>query len=359
MPRSARLVAAALAALVALSCATNPATGKKQLAFFGEEQELAMGRDADADLLSKVAVYSDDDLGAYVADVGGRLAATSERPYLPWRFVVLDDPTVNAFSLPGGYVYVTRGILAHLDSEAELAAVLGHEIGHVTARHGVHAMSEQLLATAALGTAAVVLDPEHADDWMGVGSLTLGLVFLKHSRDDERQADDLGLRYLLRAGYDPAQMPLVFEMLDQVAQAEGGRLPIWLSTHPDPGARAQRVAKEVAAAKAAGETAAQPRIARASFLARLDGLDYGAPPGDAADDGGMTSGDGASSEPPPGPAAARLALVHLEHGMPLREFVARYPSIVPLPEVALLNRVPIDGDLPDGCIAKRVVPREP
>jgi len=351
MSRLVRLAAAALLPLALAACATNPATGHKQLSFFGEEQELAMGKEADAGIQQQVGLYRDEDLARYVADVGGRLAAASERPYLPWRFLVLDDPTVNAFALPGGYVYVTRGILAQLDSEAELAAVLGHEIGHVTARHGVHAMSQQILATAAVGTAAVVLDPEHADDWFAVGSLTLGLVFLQHSRADERQADDLGLRYLLRAGYDPREMPPVFEMLERVAEQEGGRLPVWLSTHPDPGSRAERLAKEVAAAEANGERLAVPRVEHDSFLAKLDGLVYG-PLGGGGEGGGAlaTGGGGGGTK-----GVAHLELVHLERGLTLHDFADQYPSAVPLPELALLNRVPVDGALPDGVIAKRVV----
>jgi predicted Zn-dependent protease len=356
MPRPIRLAAAALVALALAACATNPATGHKQLSFFGEESELEMGRDSNGEIVGQVGLYPDDDLARYVSEVGARLAATSERPYLPWTFQVLDDPTVNAFALPGGYVYVTRGILAQLDSEGELAAVLGHEIGHVTARHGVHAASQQLLATAAVGTAAVVLDPDHADDWMALGSLTMGLVFLKHSRDDERQADDLGLRYLLRAGYDPRQMPPVFEMLDRVAQLEGGRLPTWLSTHPDPGARTERVVEAVDAVQAQG-AAAEARLERDEFLTHLDGIAYGPAQGVAAGAGGaIASSGGADFEPD---AAARLQLVHLEHGMALRDFATQYPSLVELRELALLNRVAEDGALPDGSIAKRIVPRQP
>ncbi len=189
--------------LLGPGCATNPATGRTQLTFFGEEAELNMGREADAEILGTVGVYDDYDLGDYVDEVGQRLAASSERPYLPWSFKVLDDPTVNAFALPGGFVYVTRGILAELGSEAELAAVLGHEIGHVTAKHSLHRQSQQMLAAGAVITAAVILDPEYAEEWAELGMLGVGLTFLKYSRDDERQADDLGLRYMMRAGYDP------------------------------------------------------------------------------------------------------------------------------------------------------------
>jgi predicted Zn-dependent protease len=269
--------------LVALTggCATNPATGHKQLSFYGEEAELSMGRAADAEIVDSVGLYDDEALGEYVRDVGERLAATSERPYLPWHFQVLDDPSVNAFALPGGYVYVTRGILAELGSEAELAAVLGHEIGHVTARHSLHRQSQQMLAVAGVGVAAVLLDPDHAEEWTDLGVLGLGLVFLKYSRDDERQADDLGLRYVMRAGYDPREMPGVFEMLEQVGQASegsGGHLPAWLSTHPDPGKRRLRISTAVTDVQARGEMPAQPLVLRESYLQHLAGLVYGPDP---------------------------------------------------------------------------------
>ena len=285
LPRPA-LAAAARALLLSVpllligpGCATNPATGKPQLTFFGEEAELNMGREADAELLGTVGIYDDYDLGDYVEEVGQRLAAASERPYLPWSFKVLDDPGVNAFALPGGYVYVTRGILAELGSEAELAAVLGHEIGHVTAKHSLHRQSQQMLATGAVITAAVILDPEYADEWADLGMLGVGLAFLKYSRDDERQADDLGLRYVMRAGYDPSEMPGVFEMLEQVGKAEGGGgLPGWLSTHPDPGKRRLRISQEVSGVQARGEMRTDMRVEREAFLQHLDGLVYGPDP---------------------------------------------------------------------------------
>src|SRR5256885_141359 len=156
-----------------------------------------------------------------------RLAATSERPNLPWTFRVVDDPVVNAFALPGGFIFVTRGILAHVNSEAELAGVVGHEIGHVTARHSVSQMSKQQLAQ--LGLAVGALASPDVGRYAGVASQALGVVFLKYSRDDESQADELGLRYMRRATYDPREMPHVFEMLARVSQAQGGgRVPGWL-----------------------------------------------------------------------------------------------------------------------------------
>ena len=254
-----------------LGCSINPATGRNQLNFFGEESEIEMGQEADAEIVASVGMYDDPLLQDYIQDLGHEIAAASERPNLPWDFKILDDPAVNAFALPGGYVYVTRGLMTHLGSEAELVSVIGHEIGHVTARHGVNQMSKSILASVGLGVASI-LDEDLAN-LAFVGHLGLGILFLHHSRDDERQADDLGLRYAVRAGYDPREMPELFNVLDAVSKVEGaGRLPSWLATHPDPGARRKRIEAEVAALE--GDFAAA-KVNRDSYLERLDGMVFG------------------------------------------------------------------------------------
>lgn len=272
---SASLLAGALAGSAALtSCAVNPATGQRQFTLYSEAQEIEMGRMYDPQIVAEMGLYPDESLQRYVQELGSRLAARSERPHLPWTFRVLDDPVVNAFALPGGYIYVTRGILAHIGSEAELAGILGHEIGHVTARHSVGRMSTQQLAQfgLALGTA---LRPE-LEGVASVASAGLQLAFLKYGRDDERQADDLGLRYMIRGNYDPREMPNVFDMLDRVTSDAGGAgVPEWLSTHPNPGDRRERMERLVAQNQVDSETLV---VGRESFLKRLDGLVYGENP---------------------------------------------------------------------------------
>src|SRR5437867_13270415 len=136
-------LAAALAAGLVAGCSANPATGARQLMLISESQEIAMGRDYDQQVAASIGLYADTGRQHWIQQFGARLAASSERPNLPWTFHVVDDPVVNAFALPGGYIYVTRGILAHLNSEAELGGVVGHEIGHVTARHSVSQLSKQ------------------------------------------------------------------------------------------------------------------------------------------------------------------------------------------------------------------------
>src|SRR5947207_13820374 len=262
---------ALLAGLGAGGCAVNPATGSRQLMLISESQEIAMGRDYDNQVVASIGLYPDSGLQRYLQQFGARLAATSEPPNLPWSFRVVDDPVVNAFALPGGYIYVTRGILAHLNSEAELAGVVGHEIGHVTARHSASQMTKQQLAQVGLVVGAIA-SPEFGR-YTGLAGQALGVLFLKYSRDNERQADDLGLRYMRRVNYDPREMPHVFEMLTHVSQAQGGGwVPEWLATHPDPENRRGRIEQEVAALPQSFSGVA---VNRDPYLRQLDGLVFG------------------------------------------------------------------------------------
>ena len=153
-----------------------------------------MGRQAAQQVAQTLGFIEDDGLQALVQQVGARLAADSERPSLPWEFHVVDDPTPNAFALPGGFIYVTRGMVTLMTSEAQLASVLGHEIGHVTARHSVAQISQQQLAQIGLGLGSIFSPAvQQLSSALGAG---LQLLFLRHGRDDERQADELGFRYI-------------------------------------------------------------------------------------------------------------------------------------------------------------------
>jgi predicted Zn-dependent protease len=265
--------AAAALALLAPACATNPATGQRQLSLVSAQQEIAMGREADPQIAAQLGLYPDDELQAYVARVGKELAAASERPDLPWTFRVVDDPAVNAFAVPGGFIYLTRGILGHFANEAQMASVLGHEIGHVTGRHSVEQISKGQLAQIGLGVGAI-LAPEVAD-YAGLAQSGLQLLFLKYGRDAEREADSLGLRYIGREGYAVGEMGEVFTLLDRVSAASGaGRVPNWLSTHPAPANRRQTITAEIAAAGLpAGGTVEAGR-----YLAAIDGIVFGDDP---------------------------------------------------------------------------------
>lgn len=257
--------------LVLAACAVNPATGKKEFMLVSESQELAMGKEYDQQLVVEMGLYDDQALAGYVQELGLRLAALSERPQLPWAFRLVDDPVVNAFAVPGGYIYITRGILANMSSEAQLVSVLGHEIGHVTARHTAQQMTQQQLFGLGLGVGAM-FSPTIA----GIASGAVQVLFLKFSRDDESQADDLGFRYMRAARYDPREAADLFAQLARVSGGSGSRLPEWQSTHPDPENRRDKALARAATLPDAELTAALVR--RDEYLNRLDGMVYGSNP---------------------------------------------------------------------------------
>ena len=269
MIRRARWV---LAFLLVAGCAVNPVTGRRELSLVSEGQEIQIGRDADTDISRSLGLFPDSTWQRYVAQLGMRMTSTSERPQLPWTIRVIDDPVINAFALPGGYVYVTRGILAYLTSEAELAGVLGHEIGHVTARHGAQQATRSQIAQIGIGVGSI-LAPD-LQSVFGAAGAGLSLLFLRYGRDAERQADDLGLRYMTGLGYDPREMAATFEMLyNSSGGAEGERLPNWLSTHPDPIERRDRILAAVDSGLVRGD-----RVERESYVNRLQGMVFGANP---------------------------------------------------------------------------------
>jgi predicted Zn-dependent protease len=276
IPRAAFAGLALPALLIAAACSSNPATGKRQLNLYSEQQEVAMGRQYNQQIEQQIGLYPDPELQRYVDRLGKSLAARSERPNLPWTFAVVDDASINAFALPGGFIYVTRGLMSHVSSEAELAGVLGHEIGHVTGRHQVNQLSKQQLTQLGL-TLGMILSPE-ARQYGDIANLAGGLMFLKFGRDDERQADDLGLRYLSSTGYPPQAMSEVFGMLSRVSAAEGegqGRLPSWLATHPNPEERQARMETHYASLP---DSAGSPAWRREPYLAQMDGVVYGPDP---------------------------------------------------------------------------------
>lgn len=271
----ASLLTAVLLGAGTAGCATNPATGESQLMLVSERQEIQMGRQASGQVERQIGLYDAPELQSYVDRVGMGLARVSERPDLPWSFDVVDDEVVNAFALPGGFIYLTRGIMAQFNSEAEMAAVLGHEIGHVTARHSAEQMSTAQLTQVGLGLGTIFIEPLRGPlgDVVGAG---LGLMFLKFSRDDERQADALGVRYMVRENYDPARAVAVHEMLlRQREAAGGGGLPGWLSTHPTPEDRIERIRRQL---DTLSREERAGRVEREAYLGRIDGMVYGPDP---------------------------------------------------------------------------------
>jgi predicted Zn-dependent protease len=265
---------AVVAGAIVVGCAVNPATGEREISLVSESQEIAMGQEYDPQIVASMGLYPDSQVQRYVRDIGLRMAAQSERPELPWTFRVIDDPVVNAFAVPGGFIYVTRGIMGYMDNEAQLAAVLGHEIGHVTARHTAQQITRTQLATGALLVGSVL--SETVAGVAGEASQGLQLLFLKFGRDDERQSDDLAFRYMARTNYDVREIPDVFGMLARVSEAQGGgRVPEWLSTHPDPGNREQAAGARI---ESMPPDSLGQIVRRDEFIQVLDGVVYGQDP---------------------------------------------------------------------------------
>ncbi len=262
---------ATIVALLAAACATNPATGERQLSFMSEEKEIALGQENDAQVRKEMGSYDDRALQEYVTSVGLKLTMVSERPNLPWHFTVADVPAVNAFALPGGYIYITRGILPFLDDESQLAGVLGHEIGHVTARHAAQQYSKSTLSQVGL-LATAIFAPGGAAIAEG-GGTGLGLLLLKNSRDDEAQADQLGVRYASRAGWDPDGVPRMLTTLGRIDETSDSKgVPNWLQTHPQPSDRVERV--QVAVREAEG-TAPKFTTDKDGYLKHIAGIVWG------------------------------------------------------------------------------------
>lgn len=248
------LLVLSLTATSCVSTGVNPVSGNTRAYGYSWEEEVKLGGQADQQIQNQYGVYDDEELQEYVDEVAREVLAeshmrrsdTAERfRNTEFEFRVLDSPVVNAFALPGGYVYVTRGLLAHLNNEAQLAVVLGHEIGHVAARHASQQAARQqftqglLLGGAVLGQ--VAFGGNVAENVLGLGGTAAQLLSLSYSRDNERESDRLGVEYATRAGYEAAEGAEFFRSLERMQEQSGQTIPTWQSTHPDPGAREQTI----------------------------------------------------------------------------------------------------------------------
>jgi predicted Zn-dependent protease len=258
----------------AASCATNPVSGGPELMLLSEQDEIRLGNQTDVQVRSQYGVYEDKELQVHLGDMCRKLGRLSHRPHLDYRLEVLDASAVNAFAVPGGYVYFTRGILGTLNNEAELAGVMGHEIGHIAARHSAQQYSRAQLAQLGVVVGGLFL----GDLASGLTQLGVGMLFLSFSRENERQADALGVEYSSKAGYDAAEMARFFETLERLNPgSDRSGLPAWFSTHPSP------VDREAAVRSMAEQWQRQLGLKQASvnreaYLRRIDGLVYGEDP---------------------------------------------------------------------------------
>ena len=268
------LIAASLIALT--GCSTNPVSGKSDFTLINQDQELAMGAEGHKSIMKEKKRYNNANLQAYVNDIGQQLARQSHRSDIRYTFTVLDDPTVNAFALPGGYIYVTTGLMAYLNSEGELAGVLGHEIGHVTAKHGVKQQS-----AGAVGAILQSVLADQAGATAGKGFGQLGQALLSgYGRDHELQADKLGAEYLARVGYDPENMIEVVSVLKAQeefdkyqANKEGRKVQSYhgvFSSHPDNDTRRKEVIRQANRFK----TQTTKDAGHDRYLKQIEGLSF-------------------------------------------------------------------------------------
>jgi tetratricopeptide (TPR) repeat protein len=236
MRRQVLFTLSSVALLLAVGCSTNPVTGKSQLDLMGEAGEIRMGTNFyPGAIQGSLGPIEEKEVQATVERVGQAVAGVSHRPGLPYQFTAVNDPEVNAFALPGGKICITRGLISRLGSEDGLAAVLGHEVGHVTARHAVSAYNRQLLTTAILIGGAVYMESE---DVKNRGLITVGaiigtqLILARYSRDQERQSDDLGIDYAVKAGYSPQGMVETQRTLLEVQKRQPGAVERLFASHP-------------------------------------------------------------------------------------------------------------------------------
>lgn len=259
---------------VLAACSTNPATGQQQFtALMSPQQEVQVGASEHQKIAQQFGFYDDAQLNAYVTRIGQKVSANTERSDVQYKFFVLDSPIVNAFALPGGYIYVSRGLLALANSEAELAAVLAHETGHITGRHSAERYSRGVVTTLGAGVLSAVIGSQGASQALGLGA---NLYMSSYSRGQESEADTLGLRYMNSGGYDVDAMAKFLASLQAQTELEN-RLDgnsnassfNYFSTHP---ATADRVAQARAQAGAYPQGGS---VEHENHLKAIDGMIYG------------------------------------------------------------------------------------
>lgn len=280
------LAFSSVGALLFTGCVTEPSAITGEMGQYGYtwQQELALGANADKQMLSEMGAYQDDQLVRYVESIGEKVLAESDMrdPNTPelyrnteFVFRVVDSPVVNAFALPGGYVYVTRGLLAHVQNEAQLAVVLGHEITHVAARHASQQALKQQWGQIGILAGAIVVEqvlerPQAAKQLLDVGGSLFQLLNLKYGRDAERESDLRGVEYAARAGYKTDEAARFFTTLKRISESQGASIPSWMSSHPDPGERHLSMIQ-----LARNNDPSATYVGEESFLQRIDGLPIG------------------------------------------------------------------------------------
>lgn len=290
------LIAAVVLNSACVSLQVSPVSGNKRVYGYSWEKELQIGQEADGEIIAQYGLYDDPELAEYVDQLGQELLAVShfnredtpeEYRNTEFTFRVLNSPVVNAFALPGGYVYVTRGLLGHLENEAQLMVVLGHEIGHVAARHASQRAAEQQFGQLAIIGGAVLGQSLGLDggNILQLSSQTAQLLFLSYSRDDERESDQLGVEYSAMEGYEAAEGGAFFTSLKRISEKAGHSIPSHLSSHPDPGEREDNIPRLAAEWEEKGYS--QTVVNKEKFLSMIDGMMYGDNPREGYEEDGV------------------------------------------------------------------------
>jgi len=269
------IIAFAILFLV-VSCAVNPVTGKRQIMLMSTAQEIELGANYDPQVIATFGEYSNDPMTQFIQSKADEMGIISHRPTLKYHVKILDSPVVNAFAVPGGYIYFTRGILAQFNNEAELIGVLGHEMGHINARHSVSQQNKKQLRPLLLGGGMLI--SEKFASYAEAAMQGMQLLFLKFSRDDEREADQLGVTYTSKIGYDAHKMADFFQVLEKMSlESSHAGVPTFLSTHPDPGDRYNSV-KQQAQEWQDSLKLDSWKVNADNYLHMIDGIVYGEDP---------------------------------------------------------------------------------
>jgi len=259
------------ALLLLAACATNPVTGKREFNIVSENQEIQIGQQSHEQVIRQFGIYDEKpELNRLVDTIGKRIATTSDRPNLPWHFTVIDTPMVNAMAIPGGYVYVTRGMLERINSEDELAGVLGHEITHVTARHAAQQMSRAQLAQLGLALGSVIAGPQATQTYGQLAELGLNLLFLRYSRGQESQADLVGTEYVARANFNPIGAERMLIGLQRLGKHPASGIERYFQSHPDPAKRVRDVRNKLQEIAAKNPAALSVEPKRESYVRLTD-----------------------------------------------------------------------------------------
>jgi predicted Zn-dependent protease len=361
-------MAGALLLLGLSGCAVNPVTGDQNFVMFSEDSELAIGRTNHPKIIEQYGRYEDEALQRYVQSVGEKVAAVSHRPDLVYRFTVLDSSVINAFALPGGYIYITRGLMAYLNSEAELAAVLGHEIGHVTARHGVRQQSAAQAANLGYTLGSIFFPELRGAGSQNVFNILGGALLSGYGREHELESDRLGAEYLAKSNYDPQAMIDVIRVLKNqslFAEAEAEKLGQshqgyhgLFASHPDNDTRLHQVVSEADKYKRVG----QQQVAREAYLNKINGMVFG----DSEDEGirsqnhfyhlalGLSvtfpeqwhiknNSNSVQAIAPKGVALIEMSVTDINRKLSPREFISKRLDIDDLMQGRVLNQFGLEG----------------